>query len=88
MDKKNHKPSIGDKLYYPQYGLLTVKDRGIFKRGKTGRIGITGDSEYSIMEDSFGNIILREGEGKAAWFYDEFLTSENFDTTKGYCKKT
>lgn len=75
--KKYSKPKVGQKLFYPKYGLLTVRERGVFKRGNTGRIGIFGDSEYSIMEDANGNIIMHEG--KTAWFYDDFLTNDNFE---------
>ena len=71
------KPKIGQKLFFPKYGILTVKARGTFKRGSEDEIGITANSEYSIMEDSNGNIITNAY--KPAWFYDDFLTKDNFE---------
>lgn len=67
-----NKPKVGQKLFFLEYGIVTIKERGVLERGKNNP-----SSEYSILEDSNGNIVLNEDK-KPVWFYDDFLTEDNF----------
>ena len=48
-----YKPKVGQKLFFFEYGIVTIKERGVLERGKNNP-----SSEYSILEDSNGNIVL------------------------------
>lgn len=72
---ENKKPKIGDWLKYKGYGLLIVHERGVFKRGDNPNS--KNESEYSVMKDLEGNIV-KNSNGHVAWFYDDFLTEDNF----------
>lgn len=71
--EKFKKPEIGDYLKYKKFGLLVVHERGVFVRDELSGKG----SEYSIMKDADGNIVSQPN-GHPYWFYDDFLTEDNF----------
>lgn len=83
ITKPKKQLKVGDTLFFPEYGLITVSERGMFDR-KTSDGKPVSFSEYSICKDAGGEIIAFDKEEDTmpivpARFYDCFNREENFE---------